>query len=90
MALDPAPDPDLAARLDWIKQVRGLHRTMRMIGFAGIMLGAGILLWWRFDAQAPAWAFWTGIGVLIGSWAVFIYVIVARWLWVRNNPYRGP
>jgi type IV secretory pathway TraG/TraD family ATPase VirD4 len=84
------PDPDVAARLAWFKRVRGMHRNKRMLGFAGIMLGAGILLWWKFDAAAPQWALWTGLAVLLASWAVFVFVILARWRWVKANPYQGP
>ena len=55
---DPAAnhDPELASRLAWIAKVRGLHRNKRMIGFAGVMAGAGMLLWWKMTPQAPDWA----------------------------------
>lgn len=88
MATAPyAPDPEHAARLAWITRVRGLHRVKRMLGFAGIMLGAGIVVWWKLDATAPEWALWTGTAVLCASWALFVYVIVARYFWVRKHPY---
>lgn len=83
-------EDELAARLAWIKHVRGLHRNKRMIGFAGIVLGASMLLWWKFDATIPAWALWAGLGVMGASWLLFIYVIMARWKWVKDNPYRPP
>jgi type IV secretory pathway TraG/TraD family ATPase VirD4 len=88
MAASPsAPDPEHAARLAWITQVRGLHRIKRMLGFAGIMLGAGIVVWWKLDANAPEWAMWTGTAILGASWALFVYVIIARYLWVKKHPY---
>jgi len=90
MSAEQTPDPELAARLAWIGKVRRLHHVKRMIGFAGIVLGAFAVIWWKLDAAAPDWALWTGVGILLVSWALFIYVIVARWLWVRNNPYRPP
>jgi hypothetical protein len=83
----PAPDPEHAARLAWIKEMRGLHRIKRMIGFAGIVLGAAILVWWKLDPAAPEWAMWTGTGILVISWALFVYVIIARYQWVKNHPY---
>lgn len=83
------PTPGQTERMAWVRKVRVLHRTKRLIGFAGIMLGASILLWWKFDAAAPEWALWTGIGVLLVSWALFIYVIVARYMWVKAHPYDG-
>lgn len=81
------PDPELAARLDWFKRVRGLHRNKRMVGFAGIMLGAGAVVWWKLDTGAPDWALWAGLGVLLASWSLFAWVIFARWRWVKKNPY---
>lgn len=83
----PALDPDHAARLAWIKQVRGLHRTKRMLGFAGIILGAALLVWWKLDATAPAWALWAGTVILVVSWGLFVYVIITRYLWVKKHPY---
>jgi type IV secretory pathway TraG/TraD family ATPase VirD4 len=80
-------DPEHAAKLAWIKQVRGLHRTKRTLGFAGIILGAALLVWWKLDAAVPTWALWTGTAVLVASWVLFVYVIIARYLWVKRNPY---
>ena len=81
-------DTELAERQAWIKKVRELHRNKRMIGFAGIIAGAGILLWWKYTPGAADWAMWAGGGLLVFSWAVFIYVIVDRYNWVKKNPYR--
>lgn len=81
-------DPELAERQAWIKKVRELHRNKRMIGFAGIIAGAGILLWWKYTPGAPDWAMWAGGGLLVVSWAVFIYVIVDRYRWVKKHPYK--
>ncbi len=91
MASEPSTtpdDPEREHRKAWFTKVRGLHRNKRMAGFAGIMAGAGILLWWKFTAAAPDWAMWAGGGLLVLSWLVFIYVIVDRYRWVRQNPYK--
>jgi hypothetical protein len=82
------PDPERDRRLAWITKVRTMHRNKRLIGLAGIVLGAAMVLWARFSPeQAPAWAIYGGFGVLAVSWLIFIYVIVDRWRWVKNNPY---
>lgn len=88
---DPAAnhDPELASRLAWIAKVRGLHRNKRMIGFAGVMAGAGMLLWWKMTPQAPDWAMWTGGTILGVSWLIFVFVIFDRWRYVKNNPYKA-
>jgi len=85
---ETSPDREQSARLKWITHVRRLHRTKRLLGFAGIVLGASMLMWWKLDPTAPDWGLWTGIGVLGISWALFIYVIAARWMLVKNNPYK--
>ncbi len=81
-------DPELAERQAWIRKVRELHRNKRMIGFAGVIAGAGILLWWKYTPGTPDWAMWAGGGLLAIGWAVFIYVIVDRYQWVKKHPYK--
>jgi hypothetical protein len=84
----PPADSEDERRLAWINKVRDLHRNKRMAGFAGIVLGASVLMWWKFTPAAPDWALWAGSGILGASWLVFIYVIFDRWRWVKNNPYK--
>ncbi|MDP3738432.1 MAG: hypothetical protein Q8R02_13645 [Hyphomonadaceae bacterium] len=84
----PKLDPEDKRRMDWVQKVRGLHRTKRMLGFAGIVLGAALVVWARMSPDAPPWALMTGFGVLAVSWLVFIYVIYDRWRWVKKNPYK--
>ena len=81
-------DPEFAGRLAWINKVRGLHKNKRMIGFAGILAGAGMLLWWKMTPQAPDWAMWGGGGILLVSWLLFVFVIFDRWRYVKNHPYK--
>jgi hypothetical protein len=82
------PDPERDRRLAWITRVRSMHRSKRLIGMAGTILGAGLVLWVRFSPdQAPSWALFGGFGVLAASWLLLIYVIIDRWRWVRKNPY---
>ena len=81
------PDTEHATRVAWITHVKRLNRNKRMLGFAGIVLGAAMLVWWKLDPTAPNWAMLASLGVLAASWVVFIYVIVARWQWVKANPY---
>ena len=49
----------------WIAKVRTMHRNKRMNGFAGIILGAALVVWARLSPdQAPGWALMTGFGGL--------------------------
>jgi hypothetical protein len=84
----PPADEEHQRRVAWITKVRKMHRNKRMIGLAGIILGAGLVAWSRFTPDAPSWALPAGFAVLGLSWVVFIYVIVDRWLWVKRNPYK--
>ena len=90
----PPPDPkdqdaEYQRRVAWITKVKGLHRNKRMLGFAGIILGAALVVWARLSPdQAPGWALYAGFGVLAVSWAIFIYVIIDRSRWIKNNPYK--
>jgi len=90
MSADQSPDVELAARLAWLNTARRLHRSKRLIGLVGVVLGACIVVWWKLDASVPDWGLWLGIAVLVVSWAIFVYVIVARWQWVKKNPYKPP
>jgi hypothetical protein len=90
MSTDQTPDPELAARLAWINTARRLHRNKRIIGLVGVVLGACLVVWWKLDATVQDWALWTGIAVLVVSWAIFVFVIIARWMWVKKNPYKPP
>jgi hypothetical protein len=83
-------DREHADRIAWLTRVRRLHRNKRVIGFAGIVLGASMLMWWKFDPTVPQWALMAGFGVLGVSWVLFVYVIVARWKWVKDHPYTPP
>jgi|SRR5690606_9058354 len=85
----PATDAEDERRTAWITKVRTMHRNKRMLGLAGILLGAALVAWARFSPDAaPEWALTAGFAVLGVSWLIFIYVIVDRWLWVKKNPYK--
>jgi predicted phage tail protein len=84
----PPSDEEHQRRVAWITRVRNMHQNKRMVGLAGIILGAALVAWSRFTPDAPPWALATGFTVLGVSWALFIYVIVDRWLWVKRNPYK--
>jgi len=82
-------DPEHARRMAWLRQVRLMHRSKRMLGFAGIILGACMVVWARLSpAEAPPWAQYAGFGILTLSWLIFIYVIIDRGRWIKNNPYK--
>jgi hypothetical protein len=85
--VEQTPDAEHERRLAWVSKVRGLHRNKRIIGFAGIIAGSGMLLWWKLTPSVPDWAMWAGGGVLAVSWLLFGYVIFDRWRYVKNNPY---
>jgi hypothetical protein len=86
-------DPQLLApseldrRVAYVKTIRGLHRTERMAGMAGCLIGALLLIWGRQAAQAPAWAAPVGLATIGAAWALFAYVIYRRTRYVRAHPF---
>ena len=85
----PPTDEEHQRRVAWITKVRNMHRNKRMLGLAGIILGAALVAWSRFTPDAPPWALIVGFTVLGLSWVLFIYVIFDRWRWVKKNPYKA-
>ena len=81
-------DEEHQRRIAWITKVRNMHRNKRMLGLAGIILGAALVAWSRFTPDAPSWALTAGFTVLGLSWVVFIYVIFDRGRWVKKTPYK--
>jgi hypothetical protein len=79
-------DPSNDGRLAWITSVRRMHRNKRFAGYIGCCFGAAILIWGRFVAGSPAWAVPAGFAVVGVSWLMFVYVMVARYQWVKANP----
>ena len=81
-------DPQsLARRVAYVKTIRGLHRTERMAGLAGCLVGALLLIWGRQVAQAPPWAAPVGLVTIGAAWALFAYVIYRRTRYVRAHPF---
>jgi len=90
MTSTPTPDAELAARLAWFSRAHALHRNKRLVGLAVIVLGACLVGAWKLDGEASAPVLWGGIAALSAGWILLVYVMLARWRWVRSNPYRPP
>jgi hypothetical protein len=86
----PQADPEAAAKAAWLEKARNLHRTKRLIGFAGAVLGAGFVLWWRYSTEAPSWAEPGGFTIVGLSIALILFSMADRYIWVKRNPYRSP
>ena len=87
-ARPPEDEAEQQHRAAWITRVRTMHRNKRMLGLAGIILGAALVMWGRLTPEAPSWALTAGFAVLAVSWIVFVYVIYDSWRWVKKNPYK--
>lgn len=74
----------------WYAHVRNMHRWKRTAGFAGCAIAIGVLMWGKFQPDAPAWMVPVGVAIAGASFLVFIYVMVDRLRWVKKNPYKGP
>ncbi len=49
----PPVDAEHDRRMAWITKVRTMHRNKRLLGLAGILLGAALVAWARFSPEAP-------------------------------------
>ena len=78
---------ELDRRVAYVKTIRALHRTERMAGMAGCLIGALLLIWGRQAAEAPAWAAPVGLVTIGAAWALFAYVIYRRTRYVRAHPF---
>ena len=78
---------ELDRRVAYVKTIRALHRTERMAGMAGCLIGALLLIWGRQAAEAPAWTAPVGLVTIGAAWALFAYVIYRRTRYVRAHPF---
>ncbi len=84
---DPAASTD--PRLAWINQVKQMHRNKRYAGYIGCATGVAMILSARFVPDAvPDWMLPAGIAVIAVSWLMFVFVLAAKWMWVKKNPYK--
>jgi hypothetical protein len=84
----PAADTD--PRLAWINKVKRMHRNKRYLGYIGCAFGVAMILAARFQPEAvPDWMFMAGVAVIGVSWLMFVFVLIAKWLWVKKNPYKA-
>lgn len=88
----PPPPPPADAEKErlqaWYDKVKKMHRWKRFAGIVGCCIAVIILLLGKYTDNPPTWAIPVGLVVAGLSWALFIYIIVDRWLWVKRNPYK--
>ncbi|MGH6987685.1 MAG: hypothetical protein ACRED9_12725 [Caulobacteraceae bacterium] len=80
---------DLAARSAYIDHLRSLGRRARTAGFAVCLLGVLLLVIARSKALAPAWESAGAIAVIAVGWALLLYSIARRLLYLRAHPFKG-
>lgn len=83
MTTEPSPRPDLTTPEGKAAQRAALRRiapNLRRFSLLIVIAGAGLVLWGRYGAGAPAWAEPAGAAVLVLGWAMFVIVIVRRTL----------
>ncbi len=71
----------------WLDAVRAQGRQARTIGFIACLGGVLVLMVGRFRLGAAPWLLWTGAAIVAVGWALFIYALARRLLWVRAHPF---
>jgi len=81
-------DPnELNRRAAYLDQVRGMYRRERTVGISGCLIGVMLLIWSRYRVDAPPWAMWIALAVIVSAWLLFGYVVFKRTAWVRAHPF---
>jgi hypothetical protein len=75
---------DIQRRMAYFDHVRGLHKTKRTIGIVGCLIGCLVMLWGA--QRGPDILRYVGLGIVAVSWLLFIYVTIARAMYVKNHP----
>jgi hypothetical protein len=78
---------NLVRRSAWLDTVRAQGRPQRFAGFIACLLGVMILIVGRYKLRGAPWLLWTGAGVVALGWALFIYALTRRLIWVRAHPF---
>ena len=78
---------DLQRRSVYLDTVRAQGRAWRTAGFIACLLGVMILVIGRYKLGAAPWLLWTGAGVVAVGWALFVYALARRLMWVRAHPF---
>lgn len=81
--ISPADREKFAA---WLQHARTVYGQTRMIGYFACVAGIVTMVWSRFGG-GPGWALWAGVGLIVLGWAIFAYVVWARYQWVKKHPF---
>lgn len=81
-------DIELKRRTAWIAKVRGLHRWKRFAGVMGALIGAILMVWAKSRPDVPEVLINVGMAIALASVALLFYSMYARWMWVKQNPYK--
>jgi len=81
---DPA---ELQRRTAYLDALRAQGRSARLAGLILSLAGVLILVVGRYRLGGPTWALAGGIVVIAFGWALFVYAVGRRLLWVRSHPY---
>ena len=71
----------------YLDTVRAVGRPARMAGVVCCLVGVLVLVVARFKLGGLAWMLWCGAGVVAAGWALFIYAVARRLLWIRAHPF---
>lgn len=87
MTDEPQIDPaDRAKFAEWLQKARTVYSGVRLGGYVACVAGIVSMVWSRFGGGPPE-ALWAGVGLIVVGWAIFGWVVWARYQWVKKNPF---
>lgn len=73
-------------RQAYMERMRALGRPQRAGGFIACLVGVLMMTLARYRLDSSL-LLWSGGGVVALGWALFIYALARRLLWVRAHPF---
>ncbi|HVN01072.1 MAG TPA: hypothetical protein VMT68_12750 [Caulobacteraceae bacterium] len=81
------PLQDRSREVAYLETLRGLGRPQRTAGVFACLIGVIVMVLARYRFGGEPWLLWGGVAITATGWALFIYAVAQRLLWIRAHPF---
>jgi len=81
------PLRDQSREAAYLETLRGLGRPERTAGVIACLVGVVIMVLARYRFGGEPWLLWSGVAICAVGWALFIYAVARRLIWIRAHPF---